>query len=655
MSPGKQRLSFVAALSLFLLSGAASAGLDREAFEDQVVAELAAIAPDAVPILERAEEARLAGDDANARERYVQVLEAAPGFVHAQRRLCGIEAALGNRSRALELCEAALSQAETPENLSALSSVLVGGDTRPSSAELSRAAQMAERATNLDPDAEHAWVVRCIVALHHENGAQLGAYSAQLIRIAPDSPGGHYFASMGAGIRGEWGAARNHLEQARAHGLDDEAYRPLDQAISEHEPLWPIIAKLCLLAIAVWLGAMVLLLAVGAVLSRLTMKSADEMTAVDAGAAVPASSANLRRIYKGVLRLSCVFYYLSLPALALLVVATGGGIILAFWASGTIPIKLVLIIGVLVVVTVGAIFKGIFARGRDQDPGEKLDLGEHPKLREVLDEVAARIETRPVDSVYMTPGTDIAVFERGALMKQMRGQSERCLILGVGVIDGMPLPAFKAILAHEYGHFSNRDTADGGFALAVRRSLITMGISLAEGGSAAWYNPAWLFFRGFYAVFQRISQGASRLQEIMADRWAVLSYGARNFETGLRHAISRTVVFDSHVDRTVNEVVDQRRPLPNLYSYQPAAGAEPTSLADEVEAAIAREPSHYDSHPCPADRFRWAHAMGAAEPAADSDADVWSLFADRERLEREMTAKVRWNIEANYGVEIPSV
>src|SRR6185295_2261026 len=126
---------------------------------------------------------------------------------------------------------------------------------------------------------------------------------------------------------------------------------------------------------------------------------------------------------------------------------------------------------------------------------KRLDLGREPAVRELLDEVAAKVGTRAVDAVYLTPGTAVAVFERGGMLKQLRGKSERCLVLGLGVLDGMALAEFKAILAHEYGHFSNRDTAGGGLALSVRRSLLTMAQGLAEGGAATWYNPAWWFFR----------------------------------------------------------------------------------------------------------------------------------------------------------------
>lgn len=112
-----------------------------------------------------------------------------------------------------------------------------------------------------------------------------------------------------------------------------------------------------------------------------------------------------------------------------------------------------------------------------------IDLATEPELSRVLNEVATTIGTRAVDKVYLAPNMNPAVFER------KRG--ERCLVVGAGVLHGMPLDAFKAILAHEYGHFSNRDTAGGGFALSVRRSLLGFIVGLAESGQNRVWNPAW--------------------------------------------------------------------------------------------------------------------------------------------------------------------
>jgi hypothetical protein len=271
----------------------------------------------------------------------------------------------------------------------------------------------------------------------------------------------------------------------------------------------------------------------------------------------------------------------------------------------------------------------------------RLDLGEEPKLREMLDGVASRIGTRAVDNVYLTPGTEVAVMERG---------KERCLILGVAVLDGMLIRPFKAILGHEYGHFTNRDTAGGAYALHVRQSLIATAIGLARGGVATWYNPAWWFVNGFHRVFLRISEGASRLQEVLADRWAVMVYGAQAFEDGLRHVVERGVRFDAHAGATLKEVVDRKLPLTNLYTYTPSTPAK--DLSDAVEEALNRASSAYDSHPAPHERFALIHKLPkpAFLPEPDDDAPAWSLFTDPEKLQHAMTAQVRENVGTNYGV-----
>jgi Zn-dependent protease with chaperone function len=255
----------------------------------------------------------------------------------------------------------------------------------------------------------------------------------------------------------------------------------------------------------------------------------------------------------------------------------------------------------------------------------------------------------------MTPGTDFAVTERGGMLKQLRGTSERCLIVGAGVLDGMRMGPFRAILAHEYGHFSNRDTAGGGFALAVRRSLLTMAQSLAQGGAATWYNPAWLFLYGFNLIFLRISQGASRLQEIMADRWAAFAYGAKAFEQGLRHVVERSIRFQAHANATLQEVVDGKMALANLYSYKPSKAPAEREIVEAVGEAIHAKPSPYDSHPSPVERFALVNALRTDEArhSAHAEQDAWGLFEDPAGIQCWMTDRIRTNVERNHGVVIP--
>jgi hypothetical protein len=139
------------------------------------------------------------------------------------------------------------------------------------------------------------------------------------------------------------------------------------------------------------------------------------------------------------------------------------------------------------------------------------------------------------------------------------------------------------------------------------------------------------------------------LQEVLADRWAAFCYGAAAFTEGLRHVVDRSIRFEAHANAVLREAVERRKALVNLYSAAPAAFVpDETALAGEFEQALNRQPSAYDSHPRPVDRFAWVEALGAQGGPEEPDdcADAWSLFDDREALEREFTEDIMTGLRA---------
>lgn len=511
----------------------------------------------------------------------------------------------------------------------------------------------AEAAVALAPDDVDVRLVLLQAEILSDDFSRARATAEGLVRDVPDDFRPHYFLAIVAGNEGELDEARESLDRARSLGLPEPAYRDLDAAIDDVEPVTSkafSVAWIIVKALALWGAILLLLLGVGSLLSRIALGASRRIAQSAAGAAPLA--AWLRRAYHLVLWLSCGFYYLSLPLLLVVVIGLAVGIIGGVLAAGYVSIKLFAIVGLVAIVTIGAVVKSIFVRVKEEDPGPELDLSAHPKLRAVIDEVAAKVGTEGAHRVFLTPGADIAVFERGGVGRQLGGRAERCLILGAGVLDGLDQRAFKAILAHEHGHFVNRDTAGGGFALAVRQSLVKMAMGLAQGGAAAWYNPAWMFLNAFYRVFMRISHGASRLQEVLADRWAALAYGARAFERGLRHVVARGVRFDVHANMTIDEVVEQKAPLTNLYTYVPSKETPEDDLAKAIEEELGRTASAYDSHPAPKERFEFVHALGADDPASDDESlPAWDLFEDRDAIETMMTDEIRANL-ARAGLVI---
>ncbi|HEX6883378.1 MAG TPA: M48 family metalloprotease [Planctomycetota bacterium] len=649
---GFRWLVVVAAALLCLARG--SLAQDASAFTRRITEQLRTEDPEAAALFERANAAREAEQHAEAERLYRATLERAPGFVHARRRLSGVVHAQGRRPEAIVLARECVATARSPENRANLASVLTltTEESPPSPAEMEEALELA-RGLVQDRGADPELVlIAGHVALAVNDLPLLQRSVERLERALPEHVGTHFFAMFLALSRGDLALARAHLAEAQRLGLPEEQVAAYGAAIDGAQP-WP----LRWLPVAGWIAgawtAVFLgLLLLGSSLSRATLRASARAPAQASGEPVGAEQ-GLRRAYRAVLWLSCGFYYVSVPLVLAAVVALAGAIGYGFLALGRIPILLVLFLGVLAAVTVWVGLKSLLVASRDEDPGTRLDLLRHPRLRALLDEVAGRIGTRAVDSVYLTPGTELAVMERGGLRGQLGGTSERCLILGLGVLEGFPLGPFRSVLAHEYGHFSNRDTAGGGFALAVRRSLVTMAHGLAEGGAAAVYNPAWLFLNGFHRVFLRISQGASRLQEVMADRWSAFAYGSRDFERGLRHVIERSLRFAAEADREIRRAVEQSTPLDNLYEPRDAAEPDPP-LTEELRAALEAEPSPYDSHPAPKDRLAWVAALAVPSGSApDAEQPVWSLFDDPVALQREMTRVVRADVARAHGVTIP--
>ena len=640
----------VLALVVVLARASSAAPQQRKEYDVRFLAEIRAADAAAGDIFEQALVARDKGDFAEVDRLLATAYGRTHVGGHIERRWCGAKSELGQHAKAIALCREAITYRDSAENQAGMAVVLLQSDASPKDAE--EAMSHARRAVGMSPDDADFQTVLGRAAMQTQDLATLGEASKRAVALAPTEPGPHVLRAIYFAAQGQTDEAEEQLTRAHLAGLPDAAYDDLRNRFDGARPLPNRIFSASVKVFGLWAAGMALLLAAAWLLSRATMRAATELAGRQGDP--PRGASVIRRLYGVVLFACCVYYYASFPLVLLATVGAAAGFGYLCLVIGRIPIGLVATAAIIVFVTVVAMFKSIFVKVRDDDPGAGLDFTKHPELRAVLDEVAAAIHTRPVDKAYMVPGVSVAVFERGGVLKQLRGASERCLVLGVGVLDGMSVRELKSILAHEYGHFRNEDTARGGFALAVRRSLISFAMQLAIAGAARPYNPAWLFVSGFYKVFLRVSHGASRLQEILADRWAAHAYGSEAFVRGLSHVVEQSVRFDAHADATLREVIEAKHPLSNLYQYTPTKPAEAGEVAKAAEEALARATSPYDSHPAPTQRIAWVRALAITLEGAPADErPAWDLFGDREELERQMTDEVREKIAAEHGISIP--
>jgi tetratricopeptide (TPR) repeat protein len=554
----------------------------------------------------------------------------------------------GNYVQAQQLIDAQLQRDPSLAGLVTATSALQGMQA-PNAVEVrNRALQMAQTQISQGVNQPLPWVVKAKFALEDRNDANFRAARQDLAQRFPNSEYTHYFNGVAQLQDGDYKSAEQSLRKAREMGMPEESIAELLRiAIDNQEWIW-LYATIIFYIIAAWLVGLLLLFVIGKILSALTLQSLER----EGPEVASASDQRLRRIYRIVVNLAGVYYYISLPVVVLLALALPLSIGYALLRVPVLNlglVALVLVLGVGGVLTALSGIRTAFLRVKERNIGKSVTLEESPRLWELAREVADRVGTRCVDDVRLTPSTEVAVVERGSFLQRMQDRGRRELILGLGALQGMKLDALKCILAHEYGHFQNRDTAGGDIALRVNAAMLNFADAIVRRGKIRWWDVAVHFLRLYHYLFRRLTFGASRLQEVLADRVAVASYGPSAFQEGLMHAIRRSIEFDLTVSKAIREAVRNSRPALAFYSQEelPELG-EREQVEATVRAILERPTNADDSHPSPQDRFALARRVATSDRSPQAET-AWGLLAENEPLLNTMNQLVDHLIGLEVG------
>jgi Zn-dependent protease with chaperone function len=175
----------------------------------------------------------------------------------------------------------------------------------------------------------------------------------------------------------------------------------------------------------------------------------------------------------------------------------------------------------------------------------------------------------------------------------------------------------------------------------VNQDMMKFAYAMAHAGQAVWWNIGFQFLRLYHFLFRRISHGATRLQEVLADRAAARLYGAQPFEDGLRHVVRRQIEFKQLAGSEIRAARAANRGLRNIYVLE--APSDKT-LEESIDQAINRQTSEDDTHPSPVDRFRLVNRINCSNHCGPSG-PMWDLFADREALTAEMSREIESRVK----------
>jgi len=476
-----------------------------------------------------------------------------------------------------------------------------------------------------------------------------GAYplAQKLVQVMPGAVEGHLLLAQILLKRDDAAGVRAEIEKLKQGGFADaEVLAKLEEAaaeVSRRALIWEV----PLAVVMAMAAAVVLLFAAGTVLSRLQVARLSDVHAHLSGGEQTASERWMLRIYGAVLWFGTIFFYVSVPAMVVISLGTGFGLVYAIFAwLPAVPVQLVLFLLVAAVGGAWAVLRSLFHSAPGDTSGVEIGEAAEPRLFGALREVADAAGSGVVDRVFLEPDAGMAVRESGGAFRVLLGGGKRVLHLGFWVMQGLTVSELKSILAHEYGHFAHGETR---LTPVIGRLVNTMVGTLqrmASLGRTTWINPVYWYLRLYFPLFYAVSAGQSRRRELLADRVSALHYGGATFGRALQSAIDSGTVFDGHVVRLLAILRTRGRPCTDLYACLRAAQAiVPERLRrEQSKESLERAPGKYDSHPPPQERIaRVADVEGRRavelEPA-------FTLLADPGARARELTAILTSQIDA---------
>jgi heat shock protein HtpX len=266
---------------------------------------------------------------------------------------------------------------------------------------------------------------------------------------------------------------------------------------------------------------------------------------------------------------------------------------------------------------------------RFEPPGPPLDAERHPRLFAEVRQVAQAVAQPMPAEVYLVPDVNAWVTQRGGIMGF---GGRRVMGLGLPLLQALSVVQFRAVLAHEFGHYHGGDVKLGPWIYKTRQALGRTLQALAQ-HSEMLMKP----FEWYGALFLRVTHAVSRHQELQADALAARVTSGPALAGALRRVHGATLAFVPYW----NDEVD---PVLSAGFLPPLAGGfgrfvEQPAIAEQIRQAVEEElregrQDPYDTHPSLRERLAALGPDGAAH--GPEDASALSLLGRVADVEREL-------------------
>ncbi len=393
----------------------------------------------------------------------------------------------------------------------------------------------------------------------------------------------------------------------------------------------------------------------------------------------PAFKAQVRRTLTGIVAFG--FLYVLLIAFGLVL-----GYLCAMGAMMLITVsvnKFTILIGLGLVALAGMfllfLIKFIFGVHKNESNQRvEITAGEHPRLFAFIDQLTDEVNSPKPYRIYLTPDVNASVFYNSSFWSLFLPVRKN-LEIGLGLVNSVNMSEFKAVMAHEFGHFSQRSMKLGSYVYIVYRVIYDLVYDRDR-----WDDllAKWASSGGLWSVFASLTlglvnivrkvlvlayqwlslrhKGLSRQMEYQADLVAVSAAGNSPAVSALRRIVIGSTAFHTCM-RQVNALYSESKAVTNLFEIHRLALREVAGqneiplrngLPDMADAhALKLKPANrvnyedqWASHPSMPEREANINTVNA--PCIVDETSPWTLFNDPDRWQQKLTAHMYENVDA---------
>ena len=254
-------------------------------------------------------------------------------------------------------------------------------------------------------------------------------------------------------------------------------------------------------------------------------------------------------------------------------------------------------------------------------PGPRLEEFAEPRLFAFIRDIADSMHQPMPKEIYLDHDANIWVAQRGGILGF---GGRRVMSIGLPLLQAMPAREFKAVLAHEFGHYASHDVRLGPLLYRTRRAMSQTVQNLDDSLLSApfeWYTN----------VFLDLTLALSRRQELVADAAAARIAGATALASALRRVNAVAPAYQLFFKRDVLPIL-RAGYLPPIakgfdqFLLTPRSRDFATLLISDAERP--RKAERHDTHPPLSERLE-ALGTGATASALPDVAEPASMLLTR--------------------------